>query len=58
MKLQTDLPDIDFKDWVKRELDNQSITLQKIQLLLQTFISDEELLAKVELEFLKRKDLQ
>lgn len=58
MKLQTDLPDTDFKDWVKRELDNQSVTLQKIQLLLQTFISDEELLAKVELEFLKRKDLQ
>ena len=58
MKLQTDLPDIDFKHWVKRELDNQSVTLQKIQLLLQTFISDEELLAKVELEFLKRKDLQ
>jgi len=58
MKLRTDLTDTDFKDWIKQELNHHSVVLKKIQLLLETFVSDEELLAKVELEFLKRKDLQ
>ncbi len=58
MKLKPNLTEIALSSEIIEELRHQSEILKKISLLLSTMINDDDLLTRVEREFLKSKDLQ